>query len=308
MASPSRIRLGTRASALARWQADWVTARLTELGAEVELVEISTTGDRQQAPIGASTAPGLFTKEIQKALLGDRIDLAVHSLKDLPTDDVEGLHLAAVPQRAPVADALISARYESLDALPKGATVGTGSLRRRSQLLHVRPDLDMKDIRGNVDTRLRKLDEGQFDAILLAEAGLRRLGLADRITQLLPLEAVLPAVGQGALGLETRSDDDVVQDALRPLDDGDSHAAVLAERAMLAALQGGCLAPIAALGCVENESLTLIGRVISLDGTQQLEVSVSGSIDAPADLGREAAEKLAAQGAADLICHARSDS
>jgi len=293
---------------LARWQAGWVTARLTELGVQVVLVEISTTGDRQQTPIGVSTAPGVFTKEIQRALLENRIDLAVHSLKDLPTDEVDGLRLAAVPQRAPVADALVCCTYESLEALPAGATVGTGSLRRRSQLLHVRPDLEMRDIRGNVDTRLRKLDDGQYDAIMLAEAGLRRLGLADRITQLLPLESVLPAVGQGALGLEARSDDDAVGEALRPLDHTISHASVLAERAMLAALQGGCLAPIAAWGRLEKESLSLTGRVISPDGMQKLEVTAGGTADAPVELGLEVAEKLAAQGAPDLIRCSRDGS
>jgi len=293
---------------LARWQADWVTARLTELGGKVVLVEISTTGDRQQTPIGVSTAPGVFTKEIQRALLEDRIDLAVHSLKDLPTDEVDGLRLAAVPERAPVADAFVSCTHESLEALPAGATVGTGSLRRRSQLLHVRPDLEMRDIRGNVDTRLRKLDDGQYDAIMLAEAGLCRLGLADRIMQLLPLETVLPAVGQGALGLESRSDDDAVGEALRPLDHASSHASVLAERAMLAALQGGCLAPIAAWGRLEKDALLLTGRVISPDGTQKLEVTVGGTVDTPVELGLEVAKELAAQGAADLIRCSRDGS
>ncbi len=308
MPSAPRIRLGTRASALARWQADWVTARLTELGVHVVLVEISTSGDRQQTPIGADTAPGLFTKEIQRALLANRIDLAVHSLKDLPTDEVDGLRLAAVPQRAPVADALVCRTHDSLETLSKGATVGTGSLRRQSQLLHVRPDLEMRGIRGNVDTRLRKLDDGQYDAIMLAEAGLRRLGHADRITQLLPLESVLPAVGQGALGLEARSDDDAVGEALRPLDHSISHASVLAERAMLAALQGGCLAPIAAWGRLEKDALSLTGRVISPDGAQKLEVTASGTVDAPVELGLEVAEKLAAQGAADLIRCSRDGS
>lgn len=308
MPSPPEIRLGTRASALARWQADWVTARLTELGVQVILVEITTSGDRQQTPIGISTAPGVFTKEIQRSLLEDRIDLAVHSLKDLPTDEVDGLRLAAVPERAPVADAFVSRSGDSFEALPAGAAVGTGSLRRRSQLLHARPDLEMRDIRGNVDTRLRKLDEGQYDAIILAEAGLRRLDLADRITQLLPLETVLPAVGQGALGLETRSDDDAVWEALRPLDHAISHASVLAERAMLAELQGGCLAPIAAWGRQENGLLLVTGRVISPDGTQKLEATARGSVEAPVELGLQIAEELAAQGAADLIRCSREGS
>jgi hydroxymethylbilane synthase len=182
-----RIRLGTRASALARWQAQWVADRLTQLGAEVALVPITTSGDRhQEGAIGGLGEKGVFTKEIQHALLDGRIDLAVHSLKDVPTDAIEGLVLAAVPPRAAIGDALLCRQCRGLVALPQGAIVGTGSLRRRAQLRHVRPDLLMEDIRGNVDTRLRKLDEGRYDAIVLAEAGLTRLDLANRITQILP--------------------------------------------------------------------------------------------------------------------------
>jgi hydroxymethylbilane synthase len=300
-----RIRLGTRGSALARWQADWVRDRLIETGVDVELVEITTTGDRQQTPIGVSTSPGLFTKEIQRALLAEEIDLAVHSLKDLPTEDVPGLSLAAVPRRASVADAIVCARGSSLDGLPKGAVIGTGSLRRRAQLLYARPDLQMKDIRGNVDTRLRKLDEGQFDAIVLAEAGLQRLGLADRITQTLALDTVLPAVGQGALGLETRSDDQGVRAALESIDDDATHASIRAERVMLAELRGGCLAPIAAWGNVADGTLTLVGRVISCEGTQIIEATASGGLDDAVEVGKRVAADLANQGAGDLIRSAR---
>jgi hydroxymethylbilane synthase len=308
MTSSSPIRLGTRGSALARWQADWVASRLNELGVRVDLVEISTRGDRQQTPIGASTSPGLFTKEIQRALLDGKIDLAVHSLKDLPTDDVSGLDLAAVPERASVADAIVCRGHDSLEALPEGAAIGTGSLRRRAQLLHVRPDLEMRDIRGNVDTRLRKLDEGQYDAIVLAEAGLRRLGLGDRITQRLPIDAFLPAVGQGALGLEARSNDQIVREALRPLNDSATHASVVAERVMLAELRGGCLAPIAAWGRVEDGALHLIGRVISPDGRETLEATASGTMDQAAQIGAQVAEELANQGAAELIRLSREES
>ena len=201
------LRLGTRGSALARWQAEWVATRLKELGFEVELTPISTTGDRRHEAIETIGREGIFTKEIQLALLDGRVDLAVHSLKDLPTVAAPGLCLAAVPERSPVADALVSARGEPLEELPNGAVIGTGSLRRRAQLLHHRRDLKMKDIRGNVDTRLQKLRQGGYDALVLAEAGLRRLNFADRITQILPLKIMLPAVGQGALGLETREED-----------------------------------------------------------------------------------------------------
>lgn len=306
MTTATTIRLGTRASALARWQADWVAARLTELRVTVELVPITTTGDREQrGPIGALGGQGVFTKEIQRALLDDRIDLAVHSLKDLPTEPVEGLALAAVPQRETVRDALICRQTDSLAALPQGARIGSGSMRRQSQLLHHRPDLQLVDIRGNVDTRLAKLDEGQYDAIVLAEAGLKRLGLSDRITELIDSAIMLPAIGQGALGLETRVDDRATRAALAPLDHGDSHAAVLAERTMLAALHGGCLAPIAAWGRLEEGSLVLCGRVLSADGARQIEATETCPDRRGDELGRAVAQRLADQGADDLIAGAR---
>ncbi len=295
------IRLGTRNSALARWQAEWVAAQLAPQGVDVELVPITTTGDRQQESVKTIGAQGLFTKEIQRALLDERIDLAVHSLKDLPTDDVPGLTLAAVPRRAAVADVFVSKKYRSLDDLPAAATVGTGSLRRRAQLLHLRPDLNVCDIRGNVDTRLKKLDDGQFDAILLAEAGLRRLGLDDAITQVLPPEKLLPAVGQGALGLETRTDDTTARTAVAALDDCATHRAVVAERTLLAALQGGCLAPIAAWARIESYVLTLSGRVLSADGRKCLDVTLGREPALAVDLGRIVAEMLLNEGAAGLI-------
>lgn len=303
-----QVRLGTRASALARWQADWVTAQLQQLNVDVELVPITTSGDVQQGPIGAGSAVGLFTKEIQRALLDDRIDLAVHSLKDLPTDEVPGLGLAAVPERAAVNDVLVSPRYSSLEELPDGSVVGTGSLRRRAQLRHMRPDLVMKDIRGNVDTRLRKLHAGDYDALLLAEAGLRRLGLAEHIKQVLPVSAILPAVGQGALGLETRDDDTSIQEVLNHLNDPATHAAVRAERSMLAALQGGCLAPIAAWGRVQDGTLTLCGRVISHDGTTQIGITLTGDPDDSIEIGRNVAQQLVAQGATKLVEESRDAS
>ncbi len=305
-ASGSRIRLGTRASALARWQADWVAARLRELGVEVVLVPITTTGDSHtEGSIGAIGDRGVFTKELQNALLEERIDLAVHSLKDLPTDEVPGLCLAAVPERGAVGDAFVSSNHSSLAGLPPGAVVGTGSLRRRAQLLHVRPDLVFEDVRGNVDTRLRKLDEGRCEALILAQAGLERLGLGGRITQRLPIETVMPAVGQGALGLETRDGDAPSRSAVHRLDHADTHAAVLAERSMLAALLGGCLAPIAAFGRVEGRTLTLSGRVIHPNGTTQLDFTASSSPEDAILLGRLVADDLIVQGAGFLIQAAR---
>jgi len=306
MPSPTSLRVGTRASALARWQADWVAARLQGLGVEVVLVPVSTRGDRQRRePVARLGGRGVFTREIQLALSDDRIDLAVHSLKDLPTHPVDGLCLAAVPERGPAGDVLVSCEHACLDDLPEGALVGTGSLRRRAQILHARPDLRMDDIRGNVDTRLRKLDQGHYDAVVLAEAGLRRLGMDARITQVLPPSIVLPAVGQGALGLEIRSGDRVIREVVGQLDHGPTRAAVLAERAMLAALEGGCLAPIAAWGRVEDNLLKLTGRVLHPDGSQRIETTLVGQPAEPAQLGNRVAEALTAQGAAALIQAAR---
>ncbi|MFZ5833590.1 MAG: hydroxymethylbilane synthase [Planctomycetota bacterium] len=299
-----QIRIGTRGSALARWQADWVADELRRLGRDVELVFISTTGDRQQGSIGELGVQGLFTREIQRALLDGHIDLAVHSLKDLPTEQPNGLGLAAVPPRAAARDALVSP-HRTLASLPAGAKVGTSSLRRRAQLLRARPNLTLLDIRGNVDTRLRKLDEGEFDAIVLAEAGLTRLGLAERISERLSLEVMLPAVGQGALGLETRADDTGTIAAVGALDDPATHQSVAAERALLAALEGGCLAPIAAWGRMEGDRLLLTGRVVSVDGRQTAETTVAGDPREAASLGLQAAEELRAAGAEAMIGQAR---
>ena len=306
--SSTRLRLGTRASALARWQAEWVAAKLEQLGTGVELVPITTSGDMRQGPIEAIGPPGVFTKEIQLALSAGRIDLAVHSLKDLPTDEAPGLCLAAVPERAAPGDALVCAKHPSLEQLPQAAVVGTGSLRRRAQLLHARPDLQLRDIRGNIDTRLRKLHRGDYDAIVLAEAGLRRLGLADQIAQLLPIRLVLPAVGQGALGLETRRDDQAARQAVAPLNHPPTHQAVVAERVVLAALQGGCQAPIAAWCRTQNDRLTLTARVLSPDGSRKLEVTRSGDPAKAVQLGRQVGDELLVQGAAALIGASREGS
>lgn len=301
------LRIGTRASLLARWQADWVAARLRELGAEVEIVLLSTRGDREQGEsIGELGGQGLFTKEIQAALLDGRADVAVHSLKDLPTEPVPALTLAAVPPRGPNGDALVSVKYASVAELPGGAVVGTGSARRRAQLLHARPDLRMAEVRGNVDTRLRKLDAGDYDALVLAEAGLVRLGLAERIRQTLPKELMLPAVGQGALGIECRTDAAATQDWLSQLDDPHTRAAVTAERAMLAGLRGGCLAPVGAWGRVEAGQLVLAGVVLQCDGSQRLLAQNAGALDASESLGQAVARDLLDGGAAGLIDAARS--
>lgn len=301
------LRLGTRASPLARWQAEWTAAELRRHGATVELVPISTSGDREQSgPIGAIGTQGVFTKELQRALLDGKIDLAVHSLKDLPTETVEGLALAAVPTRGPIGDCLVSPLYRTLDELPRGAKVGTGSQRRRAQLLHVRPDLQLEDVRGNVDTRLRKVQEGQYAGLILAEAGLVRLQLDANIAEVLPKSVMLPAVGQGALGIEARADDASTLELLKKMDDAATHAAVDAERSLMHALNGGCLAPVGAWGRIEDDhKLHLSAVVLRADGTQRLFVQHSAaSVDA-VELGKAAAAELLAQGAAQLIGDSR---
>lgn len=285
---------------------------MERLGARVELIPISTKGDVKTGPLGDVGGQGLFTKEIQQALLQERVDLAVHSLKDLPTDPVEGLALAAVPPRESNRDTLLSNAFGSLDELPDGARVGTGSLRRRAQLLHHRPNVTVRDIRGNVETRLHKLDEGRYDAIILAEAGLRRLGLADRITQVIPADVMLPAVGQGALGIECRADDAATHSLLEELDDPTTHAAVAAERSMLASLRGGCMAPVGAL-CRSPSAglLQLDGVVLSGDGTVRSFASAETSLEETPlkqaeTLGRHVAEQLFDRGAAELIAQSRT--
>jgi hydroxymethylbilane synthase len=297
--------LGTRGSALARWQADWVANRLRELGCEVELVLITTTGDVSQQAISAVGGQGLFTKELQRALLDHRIDVAVHSLKDLPTEPVEGLVLAAVPPRESPRDVLVTTRSSSVDTLAAGSRIGTGSRRRQSQLLHFRGDLIVQDIRGNVDTRLRKLDAGEFDALVLAEAGLNRLGLSDRITEVIPLSIMLPAIGQGALGIETRSGDEMSPVVAR-LDDQATRAAVLAERSLLAGLRGGCLAPVGAWGRAAGSLLQLSAAVLSVDGRCRVSISLSGNPAQPEKLGRAGAAELLALGAGELIADSRA--
>ncbi|HET6884399.1 MAG TPA: hydroxymethylbilane synthase [Pirellulales bacterium] len=307
MSTARRLRLGTRASPLARWQADWVAGELRRLGHEVALVPLSTQGDQERAaPLGAIGGQGVFTKELERALLRNEIDLAVHSLKDLPTETVEGLELGAVPPRAPTADVLVSRKWRSFVELPEGAVIGTGSLRRRAQLWHARRDLRMLDIRGNVDTRLRKLADGEYDALVLAQAGLRRLGLEAEITEVLREELMLPAVGQGALGIEIRSNDADLKAVLSALDDATTRAAITAERSLLAALRGGCLAPVGAKGDVIAGQLRLRGVVLSGDGSVRLAAEQTGlSFEAHA-LGRQVAHDLLAQGAAELIAASRA--
>jgi hydroxymethylbilane synthase len=300
----STVRIGTRASPLALWQANHVADRLRREhpGLAVELVEIQTTGDRVQGvPLSSFGGEGVFTKAIQNALLEERVDLAVHSLKDLPTLVMPELTLAAVPPRGPSGDVLVSHRHKSFEALPQGAQVATSSLRRRAQVLHRRPDLRLVEIRGNVDTRLRKLDEQGLDALLLAEAGLRRLGLERHITEVLNPAWLFPAVGQGALGIECRTSDANTQVLLEPLDDAPTRAAVLAERSLLRTLGGGCHVPVGARTHYTPDRLALRGTVLSPNGVRRIEADLAGPPEQAEDLGIELAQKLLAQGARELL-------
>ena len=308
------LRIGTRGSTLARWQSEWVADRLRAAhpGLRVEIVEIRTRGDRDRnTPLGQmGGGTGLFTKEIQRALIDGDVEIAVHSLKDLPTDGPESLVLGAVPQREAANDALIAPRHLILKDLPKGATVGTGSLRRRAQLRYMRPDLEVVGVRGNVETRLNKAIRGELDAVILAEAGLHRLGLEGRITERLGPPGFLPAVGQGALGIECRRLDDDTRSLLAPLDHRPSHRAVRAERACLAVLEGGCMIPLGAwardLEGEDGDRMALDVVVLDPDGVHRLAGSRTAPRIDPDALGRAVAEDLRALGADRLLASIRS--
>ena len=306
---PDSIRIATRGSRLARWQAEWTAEalRARRPGLVVELVEIKTQGDRDRnSPLAAIGGTGVFTKEVQHALLEGAADVAVHSLKDLPTQGPDALVLGAVPGREDVADALIAPAHRTLDALPAGSRVGTGSIRRRAMLRHARPDLDVVSIRGNVETRLNLALKGELDAVVLAWAGLHRLGLHAHVTQRLEPPAFLPAVGQGALGIECRRDDAPGRALLSLLDDPDAHRAVVAERRALAELEGGCMIPMAAWGRTaadgpDGPRLLLDAVVFDPEGTVRLHAALDGPLDAPDDLGRRVAQALRDQGAGPIL-------
>jgi hydroxymethylbilane synthase len=287
--------IASRGSQLALWQANWVAGRLADAGQECRIEIIKTTGDKiTDVPLAKVGTKGLFTKEIEEALLDGRADLAVHSLKDLPTELPDGLVLAAVPERQDPRDAVVG---RTLAALPAGARAGTSSLRRAAQLRQLRPDLAIESVRGNLDTRLRKLDEGQYDAILLAAAGLKRLGWADRIAEILPPEQMCPAVGQGALAIETRAGSTVAA----VLDHAPTHTAVMAERALLARLGGGCQVPIGAHATVEAGRLRLIAIVAAPDGSKLVRAQSEGAAEDAVRLGESAAEDLLSRGAAEIL-------
>ncbi|HWS55655.1 MAG TPA: hydroxymethylbilane synthase [Pyrinomonadaceae bacterium] len=301
--------IGSRGSKLALWQSEWVRARLAELepSASTRIEVIRTMGDaRRDVPLSTIGGQGAFTKELEVALLEGRIDIAVHSLKDLPTVVPEGLRIAATPAREDARDALVlRAGADGADAsignLPAGAVVGTSSLRRIAQLRHLRPDVAVKDLRGNVDTRLRKLDGGEYDALILASAGLRRLGFAGRISAAIDAREMLPAVGQGALGVETRADAAETNALVSRLDHRETRAAVVAERALLRHLGGGCQVPIAAHARVEGEALRLTGLVASLSGDALIRDAMEGAAGDAERLGHTLAARLLERGAASLL-------
>ena len=299
-----RLVVGTRGSKLALWQANYVAQAVRERfpDTEVMIKHIVTTGDRVlDVPLAKIGGKGLFTKELENQLLSGEIDLAVHSLKDMPTELPPGLTLGAITERLDAGDALISPRYKTIDQLPPGARVGTSSLRRRAQLLHHRPDLTITDLRGNLDTRLAKLLSQELDAILLAVAGLRRLGWDDQITQVLPREICLPAVGQGALALEIRADDTALLTALAFLHHNDTASAVTAERAYLGLLEGGCQVPIGVYGRIEAGQLLLDAIILSADGKDSLRDGVAGDPAEAASLGRALAQRMYAAGGREIL-------
>jgi hydroxymethylbilane synthase len=298
-----QIRVGTRASALALWQAEWVKSELEKKypGMAVTLTKIKTTGDKiLDVPLAKVGGKGLFVKEIEEAMLEGEIDIAVHSMKDVPTFFPDGLHLGAITKREDARDALISRNNVPFKDLPRGANVGTSSLRRQAQLMHLRPDFVIHQLRGNVDTRLRKLKEGQYDAIILAAAGLKRLGLAGNVSEYIAPEISLPAIGQGALGIECRVDDRELNDLIAFFNHADSRTCVTGERALLRKLEGGCQVPIACYGQMNNGKLHLIGLVGSVDGKRIIKDSLEGRPEDADRLGVALAEKLLSQGA-DVI-------
>lgn len=297
------LRIGTRGSVLAKWQAEFVRKQLFSLaGIEAEIVIIKTAGDKlPTASLGQIGGKGVFIKELEEALLDETIDVAVHSVKDVPTDTPSRLMFPAVCKRADVRDCLVGARGATVANLRQGARVGTGSLRRQAQLRRLRQDLDVRDLRGNVDTRLRKVESGEYDAVMLSKAGLDRLGWSDRITEVMSPENFLPAVGQGAIAVECRLRDTEAGDMLAVLDDAESRTAIIAERALLSAVHGGCQVPLGAWARIERGELVMEACVCSVDGTQYVRQKATSAPDQSAELGGHMARLLMEAGAQNIL-------
>jgi hydroxymethylbilane synthase len=297
------IRIGTRGSMLAKWQAEFVRKRILEAtGVDAEIVIIKTTGDKmQQASFAQIGGRGVFIKELEEALLNEAVDLAVHSVKDIPTDVPSRLCFPLICRREDTRDCLISAQGETLATLRQGARVGTSSLRRQAQIRHVRPDLDVRELRGNVDTRLRKVESGEYDAILLAKAGLDRLGWSNRISEVLQPDVCLPAVGQGALGVQARQKDTEIADALAPLDDFETRQSIVAERSLLGRLEGGCQVPLGAWARFERGELVMDAVVCSPDGSQNIRQRAAAPPDQARELGQRMAQMLIESGAREIL-------
>ena len=298
-----KLVIGTRGSKLALWQSEYIASLLRARFPELEFEKriIKTTGDKlRDAPLAKIGGKGLFVKEIDEAVARGDVHFAVHSMKDVPTELLPELTIAATPEREEVNDALISRRGEGIEELPGGAVVGTSSLRRIAELRNFRPELEVKNLRGNVDTRLRKLRAGEYDAIIMAKAGLKRLGFEDEITQTLPVEQFTPSVGQGAIAVVARRDSEVM-DYLKAISHGESLARVKAERALLRALGGGCQVPLGAYTEVSGGTLTMLAAVLSPDGRERVEVRLKGRASEAEKLGKAAAETLLEKGAREIL-------
>ena len=297
------LRIGTRGSLLARWQAEFVRKQLfAGAGIEAEIIIIKTSGDKlQTASLSQIGGQGIFVKELEEALLEETIDLAVHSVKDVPTDTPSRLMFPAVCRREDVRDCLVGANGATLASLRQGARVGTGSLRRQAQLRRIRPDLDVRDLRGNVDTRLRKVESGEYEAVMLAKAGLDRLGLSNRITETMNPEVFLPAVGQGAVAVECRLRDTEAAELVSGLDDAETRTAIIAERSLLSAVQGGCQVPLGAWARIERGELVLEACVCSVDGLQYVKQRATSAPEQAAELGGRMATLLMEAGAQSIL-------
>jgi len=298
------VKIGTRGSALALWQAEWVRSRILSFhpDVEVQIVKIKTTGDKiLDVPLAQVGGKGLFVKEIETALLEKRVDLAVHSMKDMPAEIPRGLCIGVVPRRESSLDVLISRNGRPFDDLPEGAGIGSSSLRRGAQVRHRRPDIKIRPLRGNLDTRLKKLHAENLDAIILAAAGVRRLGLEDRITEYIPEAVMLPAIGQGALSIEIRDNDDAVKNIIAPMDHRDTRLAVEMERAFLARLEGGCQVPIAGLAKVIGDQVEMTGLVAEIDGSVLIRETISGPVDQRIRLGETLADRLLEKGGKEIL-------